>query len=92
MINIDTNKLKKSGNDIIKLSQDLQELYNSMYDRINNMPTVTGEWLGNSAIEYAKNAMKEKIEVVDFKNQLYTFGDIMVKCANHYEDTTIKTI
>ena len=90
MIEVDTVKLNNCGNDIIKLSQDLSDLCNELYDRINNIPTVTHEWQGSSADAYVKKALEEKIQVVDFKDQLYAFGDNMVKSAQDYESSTIK--
>lgn len=86
MIEIDTIKIKKCGTDLIKLSQDLSSLCNSMYDRINNMPNITGEWMGKSAEKFVKEANNDKINVIEFKNKLYCFGNELVKYANNYDD------
>ena len=90
MIDIDTKKIEKCGLDLIKLSQDLFSVCNSMYDRINNMPTMTGEWVGQAALEFSKKANIDKVQVVDLKNKLYSFGNELIKYAGDYESVVKK--
>lgn len=85
MIDIDAKKIEKCGLDLIKLSQDLFSVCNSMYDRINNMPTITCEWVGQSALEFSKKANIDKVQVIDFKNKISSFGNELIKYANNYE-------
>ena len=90
MIDVDTTKLKKSGEDLVKLSNDLSDLCNSLYSRIYNIPYKTHEWLGVSSIGYSEKAILDKKEMVDFKNKLYEFGKDMIDIANSYNNEARK--
>lgn len=84
-MNIDTEKIKKCGNDIIKLSNDLNDIIETLYSRISNMPITTGEWVGESAKNFAVRANKEKIDAVELKNKIFSFGNTLIECAEKYE-------
>ena len=84
MIDVDTTKLKKGGEDIVKLSNDFKELCNGLYSRLYNIPYKTGEWYGTSAIKFSESTIDEKIESLEFKNELYEFGKTMIEVANSY--------
>lgn len=90
MIDVDTTKLKKSGEDLVKLSNDLSDLCNSLYSRIYNIPYKTHEWLGISANTYSDKTILDKKEMVDFKNTLYEFGKNMIDIANSYNNEARK--
>ena len=87
MIDVDTEKLRQCGNDLIRLSQDLSQLSTGLYDRISNMPMITQEWIGNSSFDFASKAMTEKVDAVDLKNQLYVFGAYLIGISDKYEET-----
>lgn len=84
-MNIDTDRIKKCGNDIIKLSNDLNEIIEVLYSRINNMPIKTGEWVGQSAKNFAIKANKEKVDMIELKNKIFGFGNVLIECAEKYE-------
>lgn len=86
MINIDTEKVKKSGQDIVRLSEELNEIIESMYYKICNMPTLTGEWVGGAAELFVKQAnIIEKKDALDVKQTLKKFGNELINCAEKYE-------
>ena len=86
MLNIDTAKIKKTGEDMIKLSEELNQIIDELYLRIYNMNKTTGEWVSNSAALYVKevNSVDRK-DAISFKNTLYEFGTNLVNSANKYE-------
>lgn len=84
-IHIDTVKIRNCGNEIIKISVQMNEIINAMFNRINNMPTTTGEWVGPSANEYAQRANLEKRQYTVFANELYAKGKYLIDYANAME-------
>lgn len=86
MLNIDTEQLKKSGQDIVKLSKDLNEIVENLYSRIYNMPTLTGEWVGDSAEYFSNHANEvEKKDAIAIADSLYKFGECLIDSAERYE-------
>lgn len=86
MLNIDTEKTKQCGNDIIKLSRDLNFLLENLYSRIYNMPTITCEWVGGASELFVKQANSvEKPVAFEFKKTLYSFGMNLLEAAEEYE-------
>lgn len=86
MLNVDTEQVKKSGYDIIKLSNDLNKIIDNLYFKIYNMPIVTKEWVGNSSEIFAKRANDvDKKDLLAFVNCLYKFGECLIDSAEKYE-------
>lgn len=86
MISVDTERVKKSGQDIIKLSSELNKMIDNIYSRIYNMPVLTGEWVGDSAEYFAKCANNvDKKEAILLSKSLYKFGECLVESAEKYE-------
>ena len=93
MINIDTTKIKQSGQDIVKLSQELNALIEILYGKIYNMPVLTGEWVGASAQLFAKQANNvEKKDAIAIKDTLKKFGDELIDSAERYEVEISKNV
>lgn len=93
MINIDTTKIKQSGQDIVKLSKELNEIIEILYTKIYNMPILTGEWVGNSAQLFVKQANNvEKKDAIAIKDTLKKFGEELIYSAEKYEAEIRKNI
>lgn len=80
-IKVDTAKLKECGKDIMTLTTELNEVLFSLFDRINKMPTTTGEWTGNAAKEFVYKLNIEKKYYVALKNNIYKYGKILYEGA-----------
>jgi uncharacterized protein YukE len=85
-IEIDTTKMREAGEDILKLVEELKQTYNTMFERIANMPTKTKEWQGDSAVRFATKSSSEKKDYVAFTNDLYKYGKYLIDCANYYDN------
>lgn len=86
MLNIDTKKIKSCGEDMLKLSQNLESLINGLYRRIHNMPIKTQEWVGAAAELYVRQADSiEYRDAVTFKDTLKKFGEKLIESAEKYE-------
>ncbi len=90
-MDINTVKMKECGNDLVKLSFDLKELSDALYDRIKNMSAdpdtgkCTGEWQGIAAKNFSKIVFFDKEQIMGVRNTLHLFGDLMVESAENYE-------
>jgi len=85
-LDIDTRKMRECGNEIMKLSISVGDDINNLFDRIQNIPTVTCEWVGQAAEAYASRAKKEKLVYLQFKDILYSYGKYLVDGAEELEN------
>lgn len=93
MQKIDTDQVKKSGQDMVKLSRELGEIIDNLYYKIYNMPISTREWVGNSAEIFSKYVTNvEKKDTMAFVNTLYQFGECLIDSAERYEFEIRKNI
>ena len=82
---VDTKKLKESGEDIIRLTREMNEEINSLFSRISNMNTITREWIGLASAEFIKRSNIEKIQYIKFINSLNKYGQFLIEAANYYD-------
>lgn len=80
-IKVDTVKLKECGKDIMNLTSELNDVLFSLYERINKMPTTTGEWTGNAAKTFVANLNIEKKYYLALKNNIYNYGKLLYDSA-----------
>lgn len=85
MVELDTNKMKKQGEEIIAKSEKINILLDEFYTRIANMPTKTEEWVGLSAKEFARISKIKKVDSMKIKSIIYNYGVALIKSANEYE-------
>lgn len=84
-LNIDTQKIKKAGVEIIELSFEAIEIINSFYTRINNIPTKTREWVGKESEYYSYLCLNEKEQYIKFLNSLKSLGESLITYSNDLE-------
>ena len=89
-INNDTAKMKDCGNDIIRLANELSEVVEALFNRIEQIPTVTQEWVGAGAQEFARRASIEKRDYLKLRAVLISYGRIMVNVAENYENVVAR--
>lgn len=88
MLIIDTAQIKKTGEDLVKLSEELGAVIDDLYSRIYNMNKTTHEWVGNSADVFVKQAnLVDKKDALSFRDTFRSFGIKLVDSANKYEKT-----
>lgn len=85
-LNIDTKKINEAGTNIVDLSFDLLDIINNFYERINNIPTKTGEWVGKESVYFASLCMVEKEEYVKFISSLKAFGENLISFATNIDN------
>lgn len=84
-VNVDTSKLREAGNEIIKLSSELNDNVNGLFERLAKMPVVTREWVGESATEFARLANIDKINYQNLRNSVYNYGRFLIISADQLE-------
>jgi len=84
-LNVDTKKLKESGQDIISLARELNEEFTALFSRISNMATRTYEWVGPSSQQFITRTNLEKTQYRKLIQTLYKYGKILVDASNEYE-------
>lgn len=83
-INIDTTKIRECGTEIIELSKEMNEIITIMFNRISNI-TTTGEWIGVSAASFIEEAKIDKIQYLNIKNNIYSYGKFLLDYADTME-------
>lgn len=86
-LDVDTQKMRECGNEIMKLSISIGDDINKLFDRIQKMPTNTCEWVGESAEAYVSRAKNEKLQYLQFKDVLYSYGKYLVNSADILEQS-----
>ncbi len=84
-IKVDTVKMRECGNDIMRISNEIGNEFDNLFNRLINMPTKTFEWTGMAAKSYASKMKTEKSEYIQLKNNLYNYGKYLVDCANNLD-------
>lgn len=82
---IDTKEMKEKGKEIIGQVEELKNIIDTMFDRINNIPYSTLEWTGDSSETFATLAEQDKVQYVNYANDLYKYGKYLIDCAEYME-------
>lgn len=82
---IDSVKLRECGNDIIVETNGINEALEKIFSRIANMSSNTGEWVGIGADTFARLASIDKAQYINFKEDLYKMGQLLVDTASILE-------
>lgn len=89
-VKIDTVKMRETGENILKLVEDLKSTYQDFFTRLENVPTKTREWVGPTSEEFFGTIKFDKIDFMAFTNNLYKYGKYLVDSANEFEFTIQK--
>lgn len=90
-IDVDTDKFKIYADEIKKNAREFDLLIDGLFNRIINVPTKTGEWMGESSKKFAGYAVIEKSIYNDFATKLYSFGEAMFNYADNLELSNSKS-
>lgn len=90
-IYVDTEKMRNCGNTILELVEEFKKTLDATFTRIENVPTNTKEWIGDSSKLFAELANKDKIQYYGYATSLYKYGKYLIDCANYF-DRTIESV
>lgn len=80
-ININTDKLKNDANELMELSNTLNNNISNYFDRLSAMPEKTKEWVGNSSVAFANRMNIEKISYIEIKEYVVKYSKFMSNLA-----------
>ena len=83
-IKIDSLKIKEAADDVVRLTGEINEIIETIYETIANIQKVDGGWTGNAAEVFIRNAMIEKGNIIAFKNAILEFGQFLSAYAAEY--------
>ncbi len=89
-IYVDTVKMRATGNEILKLVEELKQTIDAMFTRIANIPVTTKEWVGDSSVAFADSAMRDKAQYITYVNSLYKYGKYLIDAADYFDQTIAK--
>lgn len=84
-LNIDTQKIRETKKNIEQNINQLESLYEEMFDRLYKMPNTSSEWVGPSAIKYVNALKNEEKEYKLFILDLKSFSNYLENVADEYE-------
>ena len=85
-LDVDTVKMRECGQEIIDITRNLNEQFNGLFSRISNIPLNTHEWVGESANEFVKLSKIDKAQYINFNNELYKLGKMLIDYSYYIEN------
>ncbi|MBR5662915.1 MAG: hypothetical protein IKX00_04660 [Bacilli bacterium] len=77
--NFDTVRVEEISKDLIKYADEYTDLINAFFKRLDQVPNITKEWIGNQANYYFNHVALEKKKYIKFGNLL---RNIPIKLTN----------
>ena len=71
---INTDELEDISRNIISLADEINDEFNSLFDRLINVPTGTQEWVGRQSSYYFKTIYGDKRKYSIFVNKIKELG------------------
>ena len=87
---IDTVKVRESGNDLLMLSNDLNNAVKELFERLTLVPSRTKEWVGASADEYVRKLSADRVEYNTLIEEVRRLGNFLVDVSNAYDTAIVK--
>ncbi len=89
-IDCDTKKIKSCGEDIITLSEEFNQLIETLFKRIDSINKIDDGWHGLDADRYVNMVLKDKDIYTLFYEQLKDYGNKYIKAAEIIDNTIRK--
>ena len=81
MIDVNTARTRNAGNDILKLTSEIKDLFNQLYSSIDAL-NVKGFWQGAAADKFFMAFKRDKTTYNTFFNNLNRYGNYLVSYAD----------
>lgn len=85
VINVDSYYIKEAGNDIVSLTREIRAILDDTFNMIENMPTQTGEWLGEAAESFVWQTRTERKDYNQLVSDINAFGKFLINYSNEVE-------
>ena len=83
-IYVDTIKLKETGENIVKLGNELNEELNFIFSRLTNLSKMDA-WVGIAVEDYIARANIEKQQYMQFKDAVIQMGKFLIEKSDIIE-------
>lgn len=67
---IDTEKVETIATEVYRRAKGLDAYFDSLFRRLNNVPDVTKEWVGNQSKNYFTKIARDKKQYINLVNDL----------------------
>ena len=84
---IDTDAIIKKGQKIEQLSTDYSILINKLFNRLQNVPYESKEWIGDVSKYYTKIISMDKENFLNFGKNIRQYGTYLKKIGTMSEQT-----
>lgn len=88
---VDTSKIYQSINNIKMLTKDTTNELNMLFKRIEEVPSISKEWVGASSLKFCEMSKSEKIMYYKFLEDLNLYNKFLENFASSL-DTCINNI
>ena len=85
-IEIDTKELKDRGSNIQNITKDFNVKLNSLYKRLEEVPSVSFEWVGSSSTKFASIVKNDKEKYYRLKDDLDMYGKFLIDFSDSVDD------
>ncbi len=85
IINVDTNKIRDCGKDMVEVADYYKVNINNLFERINGVPVKTKEWVGEASKNYVFKLTKEKRYYDNYGKCLNALGEDLINYADELE-------
>jgi uncharacterized protein YukE len=86
-IEIDLVKTKECGQEMKKYINEYREIIDQFYKKIDNMPFVTKEWVGQSAEKFSGLVKQDKTEYDKIAEILDLYSDNLINTADRLNNS-----
>ena len=86
---INTNEVNNVADELLKAANKLEKEFESLFSRLENVPTITREWTGNQAELYFSTIILDKQQYITFVNELKSISNVLKDAASN-SDTYIE--
>lgn len=90
-MNVDTDKMRECGSNIISLSNEYLAAVNAIFSRLLNI-SENGEWTGASADAFIEKTRLNQPSYISLGNQLKRYGEIIVESANDIDRASSRNV
>lgn len=87
---VDTNNALEITDSIKKSLEEIEYEINKMFDRLENVPTDTKEWVGASSIKYFSIVAQDRDKYLSFVKSLKSLNNEVINDMNQVIEVTGK--
>lgn len=84
-LNIDTQKMRECGNDLLMLTIELNTLFTELFERLEKISDVSGEWVGLSANQFISQVKIDKVQYFNLNNSIVKEAKLLIKASDELD-------